>query len=215
MPDGAPPNSSPLAQPRPEAGGAAQKAPQGETVDEPQEAHVKVDERILTLAPKKPIPRYRGFMVATSLVKINFHAKQPFTFYKYDLQLKIFRDGVEKSGNLNKDEMLTVLTNLYKNKECADALKNIFWSDMKALFYSKYSIPPSTFRVPLDENREVEVVITPTETITVANANTGALSFTLSFADCDERFIQAFSNIITYESAMKKYPFLVPFTPET
>ena len=174
-----------------------------------------MEERILTLAPKKPIPKYKGFMVTTSLVKVNFLAKQPFTFYKYDLQLKIFRDGVEKSGNLNKDEMITVLTNLYKNKECADTLKNIFWSDMKALFYSKYSIPPSTFRVPLDENREVEVVITPTETITVADVNNGALFSTLSFPDCDERFVQAFSNIIIYESAMKKYPFLVPFTPET
>lgn len=174
-----------------------------------------MEERILTLAPKKPIPKYRGFMVTTSLVKVNFMAKEPFTFYKYDLQLKIFRDGVEKSGNLNKEEMITVLTNLYKNKECADTLKNIFWSDMKALFYSKYSIPPTTYRVPLDENREVDVVITPTETITVADVNTGELSSSLSFPDCDERFVQAFSNIIIYESAIKKYSFVDPFTPGT
>ena len=93
--------------------------------------------------------------------------------------------------------------------------QKMFWSDMKALFYSKYSIPPTTYRVPLDENREVDVVITPTETITVADVNTGELSFSLSFPDCDERFVQAFSNIIIYESAIKKYSFVDPFTPGT
>ena len=78
---------------------------------------------------------------------------------------------------------MTVIMNLRQDSACMESLKNNFWSDFKSLFFSGESIPqttftvstedPSDFQVPLDEKRQVEVTLTPTETITITNLETG------------------------------------------
>lgn len=132
--------------------------------------------------------------MTTSLVKLNWRSTRPFSIYKYDLKLVVRVNGVEKKSLLNKDEMKTVLINLKKDAKAMEMFHSVFWSDFKSLFFAHDSIPQTSFTVNLDEKREVDLIITPTETITMTDM----------FRDADERFIQAFSNAIMYETLMEK-----------
>lgn len=167
----------------------------GENVTEQDPLAEKYNETFITKAMKKTAHNTgRDVRVTTSLVKLNWRANRPFSIYKYDLKLVVRVNGVEKKSLLNKDEMKTLLTNLKKDAKAMEMFHNVFWSDFKSLFFSHDSIPQTSFTVPLDQRREVDLIITPTETITMTDM----------FRDADERFIQAFSNAIMYETLMEK-----------
>ena len=155
----------------------------------------KYNETFITKAMKKASNnRGRTFRVTTSLVKLNWRSTRPFSIYKYDLKMVVRVGGVEKKSLLNKEETMKVMSNLRNDPKAREMMHNVFWSDFKSLFFSRESIPQTSFIVPLDERREVEVKITPTETITMTDM----------FRDADERFIQAFSNAIMFETTMDK-----------
>lgn len=166
-----------------------------DTASDSSESAPEGDNRIFRMAEKKVAStRRQGFNVTTSLVALNFQNKNPFSIYKYDVKMTVKVEGVEKKMMLNKEETVSVFRNFAENEDAKKLLKNVYWSDFKSLFFSRYSIPATTFTVPLDERRTVDIVITPTETITVADIQ----------RDCDERFIQAFSNAVSYETLMEK-----------
>ena len=161
----------------------------------PNEPLEKYNDKTFRMSPKKvATSRRQGVNVTTSLIRLDFKNKAPFSIYKYDIKMVVKVEGVEKKSQLNKEETITVLKKFGENEEIRKLLKNTFWCDFKALFFSRYSMPTTTVTVKLDERRDVDVVVTPTETITVADVN----------RDCDERFIQAFSNAVSYETLMEK-----------
>lgn len=167
----------------------------GESIAEQDHLAAKYNETFITRAAKKTAHNTgRSVNVTTSLVKLNWRSTRPFSIYKYDLKLVVRVNGVEKKSLLNKDEMKTVLINLKKDAKAMEMFHSVFWSDFKSLFFAHDSIPQTSFTVNLDEKREVDLIITPTETITMTDM----------FRDADERFIQAFSNAIMYETLMEK-----------
>ena len=90
---------------------------------------------------------------------------------------------------------MALMKSLMDDPDAKEAMKGIFWSDFKSLFYSKYSIPETTYKLKVGSD-DVELVIHPTEVVTLTRMD-----------EADERAIQAISNALMYETIVEKCEF--------
>ena len=143
---------------------------------------------------KRILHTFRSFDVTTNSVSV-MRSGAPISIYKYDMKYYWIRKGERKQAPLNKDEVVSLMKGLMDDPDAKEAMKGIFWSDFKSLFYSKYSIPETTYKLKVGSD-DVELVIHPTEVVTLTRMD-----------EADERVIQAISNALMYETVVEKCEF--------
>ena len=102
-------------------------------------------EKSYSFAPKKRSNHSIMVKVNTSLVLVN--SNSPVHIHKYFMRMKKLKNGKPISSVVNKDDVVQMIQNFGRVKECSELLDGVYWSDFVSILYSKTEFASQTFIV--------------------------------------------------------------------